>query len=93
MRLTQASETPWGRFVIPLFVNGVECERFRDTGSDILIVREDLVEDRGRYTGEVMKVVDAFGRAKELQIAAISIRSLAFGTDKAFQVTAAVDKQ
>ena len=42
------------RFVIPLFVNGVECEGFRDTGSDILIVREDLVEDRGRYTEEVM---------------------------------------
>ena len=67
--------------------------RISGHGSDILNVREDLVEDRGRYTGEVMKVVDAFGQAKELQIAAISIRSPAFGIDKAFEVTAAVDKR
>ena len=40
-----------------------------------------------------MKVVDAFGRAKEPHMEAISIRSPAFGTDTAFEVTAAVDKQ
>ena len=40
-----------GRFVIPLFVNGVKYEGFRDTRSDILIVREDLVEGQSQYTG------------------------------------------
>ena len=36
-------------------------------------------------------MVDAFGRAKELRAAIISVRSPAFGTNEAFEVIAAVD--
>ena len=63
------------RSVIPVFVNDVECEVYRDSGSAILIVRESLVAGLCRQLTEVIRVVDAFGRTKEFRTAIISVRS------------------
>ena len=60
------------RFVITVFVNDVECEGYRDSGSDILIVREAWSQVDVR--GNMIRVVDVFGRAKELRTAIISVR-------------------
>ena len=55
-------------------------------------MREDLIADRCAYTGDVIKVTDAFGRFNSLKMALVIVRSPAFGTNKVFEVKAAVEK-
>ena len=57
-----------------------------------MIIREDLIAGRCAYTGDVIKVTDAFGRFKSLKMALVTVRSPAFGTNKVFDVKAAVDR-
>ena len=91
VRLTP--EKPYGNdYVIPFVVNDVECVGFRDTGSDLLIIREDLIADQCAYTGDVIQVTDAFGQFNSLKMALVTVRSPAFGTNKVFEVKAAVDR-
>ena len=81
-----------GRLCNPIFVNDMECAGFRDTGSDLLIIRSDLITNRCKYTGDVIKVTDAFGRFKSLKMALVTVRNPAFGTNKVFEVKAEVDR-
>ena len=64
-QVRQTPEKPYGNdYVIPFFMNDVECAGFRDTGSDLLIIGEDLIADRSAYTGNVINVTDVFGRLR-----------------------------
>jgi hypothetical protein len=61
-------------FVVPLYVNGIECISFRDTASTLTIVLSKYVGDC-QYTGEKVTVAGFDGTRKELALAKVLISS------------------
>ena len=63
------------QFIVPVFCNNVKCKALRDSGSSICLVRRSIVGDKVDWTGESIKIVDAFERSLCLPLAKVKLRS------------------
>ena len=55
-------ESKGNDFIVPVFINGVRCSALRDSGCNLVLVRESVLIDKTCYTRETITVNDVFGR-------------------------------
>jgi hypothetical protein len=77
-------------FVVPLFINNQSCIGLRDSGSNITIVKRDLVPVRAHLSGQTVEVRNFAGGRQTLLLAKVALRSSHFGTDTDFETTVAL---